>query len=80
MKLLWVLLSLGVILSLLVILGAYICYRMAFFSPKRKPFDPNVVDLPEGEIYEVYHEDMKKWAQTTRAMPMRMCRSLPLMG
>ena len=57
------------ILAALVLLGAYICYRMAFYSPKRKAKDPDVIEIPEGEIYEVYRESMEKWARMTRAMP-----------
>ena len=69
MKLFWTVLAVVAALCLLVVLGAYICYRIAFFSPKRKPKDPEVIDIPEGEIYEVYREDMEKWARMTRAMP-----------
>lgn len=58
-----------VIAAAMILLGAYICYRMAFFSPKRKPKDPEVIEIPKGEIYEVYREDMEKWVRMTRAMP-----------
>ena len=40
------------ILAALLLVGAYICYRMAFYSPKRKAKDANVIEIPEGEIYE----------------------------
>ena len=66
MKLFLILLG---ILAILILLGAYICYRMAFYSPKRKAKDPDVVEIPEGEIYEVYRESMEKWARMTRALP-----------
>ena len=69
MKLFWIILSIAAVLCLVAVLGAYICYRMAFYSPKRKPKAPDVIDIPEGEIYEVYREDMEKWARMTRAMP-----------
>lgn len=69
MKLLGILLAIAAALCVLAVLGAYICYRMAFYSPKRKPRDPDVIEIPEGEIYEVYREDMEKWATMTRAMP-----------
>lgn len=69
MKLIWILLGIAAVLCLLVILGAYICYRMAFYSPKRKPKDPDVIEIPEGEIYEVFRESMENWARMTRAMP-----------
>lgn len=63
-----ILIILGIVAAL-ILLGAYICYRMAFYSPKRKPKDPNVIEIPSGEIYEVYRADMEKWARMTRAMP-----------
>ena len=66
MKLFFVLLG---IVAVLILLGAYICYRMAFYSPKRKPKDPEVIEIPDGEIYEIYRESMEKWARMTRAMP-----------
>jgi len=69
MKLFWIILGIAAALCLLILLGAYICYRMAFYSPKRKPRDPDVIDIPEGEIYEVFRESMEKWARMTRAMP-----------
>lgn len=69
MKLVWIWLGLAALMCLLTVLGAYICYRMAFYSPKRKPKDPDMIEIPVGEIYEVYRESMEKWAKMTRAMP-----------
>ena len=66
MKLFLILLG---ILAVLILVGAYICYRMAFYSPKRKVKDPNVIEIPEGEIYELYRESMETWAKMTRALP-----------
>lgn len=69
MKLFWILLGIAAVLCLLAVLGAYICYRMAFYSPKRKPLPEDVIEIPAGEIYEVFREPMEKWARMTRAMP-----------
>ena len=69
MKLFWALLGILAGLCLLVVGIAYVCYRMAFFSPKRKPLAEDVIETPEGEIYDVYREDMERWARQTRAMP-----------
>ena len=63
-----VLILLGTVAAL-ILLGAYICYRMAFFSPKRKPKDPEIIEIPAGEIYEAYRESMENWTRMTRAMP-----------
>ena len=42
---------------------------MVFHSPKRKPLGPDEYEIPEGEIYEVYREDMIEWTKEIRAMP-----------
>ena len=51
------------------LLTSFICYRMVFHSPKRKPLGPDEYEIPEGEIYEVYREDMIEWTKQIRAMP-----------
>ena len=48
---------------------AYICYRMAFYAPPRKPKDPDVFDIPEGKIYEPFREIMTEFARQARRMP-----------
>ena len=50
------------------LLICYICYRMAFYSPDRKPLADGQVPTPEGEIYDPYRENMEKWVLEARAM------------
>lgn len=57
------------VVCLLVLLISYICFRIGFYVPDRKPVDPEKIDLPEGEIYEVFWDSMKKWTLETRALP-----------
>lgn len=57
------------VLVLGVLLIAYLCYRMAFFSPKRVDPPADVIEIPEGEIYEVFRETMEDWTRQVRAMP-----------
>ena len=45
------------------------CFFNVFYVPKRKPEDPNVFEIPEGDIYEVYREDMVNWTKMIRSMP-----------
>ena len=61
---------LGVILFLavLVLITSYVCYRMAFYAPPRKPLG-NQIEIPEGKIYEPYRESMEAWAREVRKMP-----------
>ena len=53
----------------LVLLISYICFRMGFYVPPRKASDSEEIPLPEGEIYEVFWDKMKFWAQETRQTP-----------
>ena len=48
---------------------AYICFRIAFYVPERKPVDPNHYDIPEGDIYEPFREQMIQWIDEVRHMP-----------
>ena len=52
----------------LVLTVSYICYRIAFYAPKRKPMG-DAIQIPEGEIYEVFRTPMEQWAKEVRAMP-----------
>jgi len=69
MSLLWIFLTVAAI-ALLAVLGiAYICFRMAFYVPPRKERDPEAIDIPEGEIYEIFRSSMERWVREARAMP-----------
>ncbi len=57
------------ILCLAAAVVAYLCYRMAFYAPDRADPYPEAIDLPAGEIYEVFWEDMTRWAMEARALP-----------
>ena len=56
------------ILLLLVLGGAYICYRMAFYSPPRKELQTEAERFPPGKIYEPYHSRMRQWMTEVAAM------------
>ena len=49
------------------LLATYWCYRMAFFADRSVPMEEYPV--PQGEIYEPYHEQMKSWIREIREMP-----------
>ena len=57
------------LLAFLVLLTSYICYRRVFYSKERRLPGPDEYDFPEGEIYEVFHEDMIRWTKMIRSMP-----------
>jgi len=69
MKLLLILISICLLFALLVPLTAYICFRMAFYAPRKAPAVPKEYDVPEGEVYEPYHAQMIDWIKQTRALP-----------
>jgi len=54
---------------LIILLVSFICYRMAFYVPDRKPLASNKVDLPKGHIYEEYRDIISQWIREARAMP-----------
>ena len=52
---------------LLLLIGTYVCFRMAFYSPeknKKKGFS-----LPPGDAYEPYRQIMHQWAQEVKTLP-----------
>ena len=65
MTFLWILLG----LVALVLIIAYACFRMAFWSPDRDPAVLEEYLIPEGEIYEPYRDEMIGW--------MKQCRNTP---
>ena len=65
----WMIAGIAMVVLLVVLLAAYVLFRMGFYVPPRKAADDGAIVLPEGEVYEKYWEPMKKWVQETRAMP-----------
>ena len=52
-----------------VLLIAYICYRKAFYVSRKTKAPSDVIEIPEGEIYEPFRPKMEEWARQTRALP-----------
>lgn len=60
---LWILL--GIIVVILAI--TYLCFRLTFYvSPRQKR---EAKDLPQGEIYEPFRQQIENWAKQTDEMP-----------
>ena len=64
-------LFIAVAVAALVVLAAYLCFRMAFYVPESSRPDPEEIQVPDGRIYEPYHEQMRQWAREARVMPQR---------
>ena len=56
-------------LAAVVLLISYGCYRFAFYVPARKPVADDVIELPEGAVYEPYWEKMEYWIKEARKLP-----------
>ena len=55
-------------LAALTLLGAFVCFLMVFYSPTRKPLPEGEYDIPKGDIYEEFREDMVRWQKQLRKM------------
>lgn len=69
MDIVWILAALCAAVLLAVLIIAYICYRMAFYEPDRKPQPRDLVDVPQGKAYEPFRDAIVNWTLETRAMP-----------
>ena len=56
-------------LALIVLITSFICFLMVFYSASRKVLGEDEYEIPEGDIYEVYREDMVAWTKSIRSMP-----------
>ena len=67
----WILWPLGAVALIIaiVLITSYVCYRIVFRSPKKKKLGPNEYEIPKGEIYEVFREQMISWIKDVRSMP-----------
>ena len=51
------------------LLACYICYRIAFYVPPRKPRPEGFIDLPPGKAYEPFYPQMTDWVLQVRKLP-----------
>ena len=57
------------LLAALVLGVSYVCFRIAFYSPARKPRPEGYVDVPTGPGYDELHDKMVQWVLDMRALP-----------
>ncbi len=62
-------LFIAAILAAIILAISYYCYRTAFWSAPRQAPDPDRIDVPTGDIYDVYHDDMVRWGFQVRDLP-----------
>ena len=63
--------SILVALAALVLLGSYLCFRMAFYVKEKAILGPNDFPIPDGEIYEPHRAQMVAWMKEVRKLPSR---------
>ncbi len=56
-------------LILLFFLATLVCFLLVFYSPKRKTLKEDEYEIPKGEIYEEFREDIVGWTKDIRQMP-----------
>lgn len=69
MEFLWIGLAVAAFLVAAGLIISYICFRMAFYVPKRSTEPTEEYPIPEGKIYEPYRDKMMGWMKETRALP-----------
>lgn len=62
-------LTIAAVLTLLVLLIAWICFRIAFYVPPKSKMLKEEFPIPEGEVYEPFRKQMIAWMKEIRAMP-----------
>ena len=61
--------SVFLLLAVFTVLASAASFLMAFYVPRRKPIDPEAYNIPKGEIYEPYRDQMIAWMKEIRALP-----------
>lgn len=69
MEYLWIVLAVVGLAAAAVLIGSYICFRMAFYVPEKDKKPKSEFDIPQGKIYEPYRDRIVDWIKQTRALP-----------
>ncbi len=69
LKLFLIISAIAAVIIALVLLISYVCFRMAFYAPRKKESDSEEYKLPKGKIYEKHYDVMIEWIKQMRAMP-----------
>ncbi len=69
MKMLLIISSVVLILGILILLTAYVCYRVVFFASRKIEIPTEEYPIPPGKIYEPFRDTMVQWMKETREFP-----------
>ena len=64
-----ILFAAAILLAVIVLLVSYVCFRMGFYADRRKDIPADVIDLPEGPVYEPFRPMMEQWLRETLDTP-----------
>ncbi len=67
MNIFWIVVAVMASLILLILIASYICFYLAFYSPK--DLKEEEFSLPPGKIYEPHRDTMLAWMKEVKAMP-----------
>jgi len=65
----FIFISMILVLAVLSLLTAYICFRIVFYVPRKESENKERYPLPSGKIYTPYHEQMIHWIREARGFP-----------
>ena len=71
MWILWTAISMVAFFAVVVLLTAFICFRMTFYAVRGNEKDAEEEPIPDDEIYEPFREQILCWIRETRALPRR---------
>lgn len=80
MNIIYIVLIAVLMLVIAMLAGAFVAYRMAFYSGNRKTEDKEKIDIPEGEIYEPFREVMTNWILEARKLPQKELTAISFDG
>lgn len=66
---LWWALGIAALVLTVCLITSFVCYMMVFRAPKRKILGPDEYEIPDGEIYEAFRDEMIGWMKSIRSMP-----------
>lgn len=71
MNFLWICLGVVGFLAVAIPVAAYVCYRLMLYTKPRRVLGPDEYEIPEGDIYAVFKDDMIAWTKMIRAYPYK---------
>jgi len=69
MKLFFILAGIAVAIVFLILIAAFICFYITFYSSSKQKKPKAEFDIPPGKVYEPYREMMIEWMKESRRTP-----------